>query len=167
MGEFSVSRVIQAPIHDVWSRLADDIGTISQWNPGVKDSYTTNDIKYGMGATRHCDLLGNSNAVEEEVVKFDEHNHAITFRITETNLPFVTADIRFTLLEEAVVKSGSSRHDKTTTTQVTVSPIYKLKYGVIGRFLDAVVIRNTYRRGMENLLVGLQQDLETKAAVKN
>jgi uncharacterized protein YndB with AHSA1/START domain len=146
MGKFKVSIVIQVPITAVWSRLA-DIGAISEWNPGVKNSFKTND-RSGLGATRHCDLRG-SNALEEEVVRF-EPNSAITFRITETNTPFQTADIHFTL--------ESCGND---ATEVTVSPIYKLKYGLFGQILDFVTVLKTYKHGMNKLLEGLKIDLET------
>ncbi len=45
---------------------------------------------------------------------------SLTLRITETNMPFKRADIRFTLDER-----GES-------TVVTVSPEYKLKFGFLG-----------------------------------
>lgn len=147
MGEFSVSTTIRAPVDVVWTRLA-DIGSIREWNPGVKDSFNTNDT-VGLGATRHCDL-GNSKALEEKVVLF-EPKKAITFRITETNLPFQTADIGFIL---------TSRSSSTTT--VAVSPVYKLKYGPVGQLLDVVMVRSTYKKGMANLLSGLKRDLESK-----
>ena len=83
----------------------------------------------------------------EEVVTFDP-NRQITFRITETNLPFKAADIHFRLSE-----AGDS-------TAVTVSPQYELKFGIIGRLLDAVLVRMAYRKGMRDLLQGLKERVE-------
>jgi len=146
MGEFAVSTDIRAPVDQVWSRLA-DIGAIAEWNPGVQESYVTNNQTHGVGACRRCNL-GGSNTLDEEVVAFDA-NREIIFRITRTNLPFERADIRFEL------QSPSA-----TTTKVTCSPVYKLKYGFLGQVLDKVAVQRQYRNGMQNLLSGLKKDLE-------
>jgi hypothetical protein len=60
MGEFSVETIIEAPIETVWTRLAEDIGSIVDWNPGVEASHLTSNNKQGLGACRHCDLGGNN-----------------------------------------------------------------------------------------------------------
>ena len=65
-----------------------------------------------------------------------------------SNLPFETADIRFTL------------HPENGSTIVKVSPLYQLKYGVMGELLDRVYVRNSYKRGMESLLAGLKAYVE-------
>ena len=101
------------------------------------------------GACRHCNL-GGKNYLEEEVVSFQPPTD-ITFRITDTNLPFDTADIRFTLVSEG------------DATAVTVSPLYQLKYGVLGKILDTLLVRPTYRKGMRDLLRGLKHHVETAA----
>ena len=69
-------------------------------------------------------------------------------RIIETNLPFKTADIRFSL------------EQRSTQTLVTVSPTYVLKFGLLGRLMDVVFVHSQYRKGMANLLKGLKQYVE-------
>ncbi len=146
MGEFAESIVISAPIEQVWGSLA-DIGSIYLWNPGVKASHQTTNGEVGVGSCRHCNL-GGKNFLDEEVVTFDPPRQ-ITFRITNSNMPFQSADIRFTLKQK-----------KTEETSVTVSPIYQLKYGPIGKLLDAVMVRNQYQKGMGELLQGLKNHVE-------
>lgn len=146
MSSFAVETTIDAPIEKVWGALA-DIGTISRWNPGVVESHTTSDIEEGLGATRYCDL-GGKNYLDEEVVTW-KPNEQITMRITGTNMPFKTADIRFYLREEDDGK-----------TAVTCSPDYILKYGPVGSLMDKLMVHNTYRKGMESLLRGLKQYVE-------
>ena len=68
--------------------------------------------------------------------------------ILETNLPFSRADICFTLLE---VDDG---------TEVAVPSDYSLRFGPVGRIMDAVMVRRTCARGMEGLLAGLQRHME-------
>lgn len=148
MGTFSESIAIKAATADVWAALA-DIGSIHRWNPGVVDSWltTSGDVKLGSG--RRCEL-GGKNYLDEEVVRWTPMQ-ALTMRIVGTNLPFRSADIRFTL------------EDHGGETQVTVSPVYALKFGILGRVLDSLFVRRQYRRGMVNLLQGLKQNVESAA----
>ena len=146
MADFAADTIINAPVEHVWKALA-RIGSIYEWNPGVVGSHLTTEKADGIGAGRQCDL-GGGNHLEEEVVEWDPGNR-LTMRISETNLPFKAADIRFPLQAD----NGKTR--------VTVSPIYELKFGMIGKVLDAVYVRNNYRRGMEALLKGLKKYVES------
>ncbi len=146
MSEFAETVRIHTPQQTVWDVLA-DIGSISIWNPGVVSSTQTSAGEVELGATRYCDL-GGRNYLDEEVVTYNAPD-AITFRITGTNMPFKSADIRFTLnaVEDA--------------TDVTVSPIYELKFGPVGKLLDRVMVKNTYQNGMRDLLNGLKAHCES------
>ncbi len=146
MGTFQESIVIKQPPAAVWAALA-DIGNIAAWNPGVQKSYITSDSAAGIGACRHCDL-GGQNYLDEQVIDW-RPDEAITFRVTETNMPFESCDIRFTLHPTGVGK-----------TTVLLSPLYRLKFGVFGTLLDLLMIKRTYQNGMRSLLKGLKQHLE-------
>lgn len=146
MSTFTERTTIDAPRQEVWAALA-DIGNIATWNPGLIGSHRTNDID-GLGGTRHCDI-STKHSLTEHVVEF-EPGTAITFRITDSTLPFKTADIVFTLTDSA----------QQARTELTVSPTYTLKYGALGRILNTVAVRRTYRAGMRELLEGLKRHLE-------
>ena len=148
MSEFTESVQINASSDDVWAALA-DIGSIAVWNPGVKESRQTSNGEVTYGAGRYCNL-GGKNYLQEEVVTFEPPSH-ITFRIVDTNLPFDFADIRFTL---------SAEGEQTT---VEVSPLYQLKFGVVGKLLDVLLVKPTYRKGMRDLLKGLKSHVEKTA----
>ena len=137
--------IIDRPRHLVWVTLA-DVGTIADWNPGLIGSRRTNSV-VGVGAARHCDI-SRTHSLTEVVTEF-EPEERITFRIVETTLPFAAADIRFRLTDHC---DG--------TTQVTVTPTYRLRYGVLGRLLDLSAVRRSYRTGMRGLLTGLKGHLE-------
>lgn len=146
MSTFTERTTIDAPRQEVWAALA-DIGNIATWNPGLIGSHRTNDID-GLGGTRHCDISAK-HSLTEHIVEF-EPGTAITFRITDSTLPFKTADIVFTLTDSA----------QQARTELTVSPTYTLKYGALGRILNTVAVRRTYRAGMRELLEGLKRHLE-------
>ena len=145
MATFERRIEIAAPPERVWGILA-DIGTIAEWNPGVLASHWTSEQREGVGGARHCDL-GKGNYLDEETVAW-EPGRALTLRIVGTNLPFKSADIRFRVAADG---QGSV---------VTVSPLYELKYGLLGRVLDQVFVRKAYTRGMEALLAGLKRHAE-------
>ena len=79
----------------------------------------------------------NLNYLDECVVAWDPQQ-ALIMRITGTNLPIKSADIRFTLWPE----NGG--------TVVQVSPLYELKYGTLGRLLDAMYLHRK-RHGSADL----------------
>lgn len=147
MGNFSTETIIRAPREEVWEVLA-DIGAIHVWNPGVKDSHTTTDNASGVGASRHCDL-GGRNYLEEVIVEYDE-GERLTMRVTESNLPFAHADIRFLLQTEEA------------STRVIVHPEYELKFGLLGALMDRLFVRRSYEKGMQSLLRGLRRHVESE-----
>jgi len=145
MSTFREQTVINASREAVWSALA-DIGSISAWNPGLVGSYQTSEGQPSMGATRHCDLSAG-RFLDEEVVEWEPET-VLTMRVVGTNLPFSTADIRFTLRERG------------NGILLTVSPAYELKFGLFGKLMDAVMVRLMYRKGMRDLLAGLKRHVE-------
>ena len=110
------------------------------------DSHLTSASAEGGGSSRFCDL-GGENYLYESVVLWSPES-ALTLRVTETNLPFEHVDIHFLLapMEDS--------------TRVSVSPEYKLKYGFVGRIMDAVYVRKSYTNGMKALLGGLKRFVE-------
>ena len=147
MSSFATEIKIDAPVDVVWEVLA-DYGAIYRWNPGVVASHVTTEEGTGVGACRHCDL-GGRNYLDEEVIEW-ENSQRLTVRIVGTNLPFKSADIRFTLRPE----SGG--------TVVTVAPLYELKFGLLGKLLDRLYVHRTYEKGMKALLAGLKDYVEGK-----
>ena len=128
MATFETEIEIEAPIEQVWDVLA-DIGSIYEWNPGIRESHVTSDETTGLGATRFCDL-GGKNYLDEQVVEF-ETCRKLTMRITGTNMPFKEANIHFTL-------EADGDH-----TRVTCAPDYALKYGPLGSLMDRFYVRGT------------------------
>lgn len=145
MRGFETTITIRASREAVWQVLA-DIGAIDRWNPGVRRSFVTTGQADGPGAGRHCDLGGRGYLVEE-VVEWVP-GECLTMRIVDTNLPFRSADIRFTL------EADGGR------TRVTVAPLYALRFGLLGRLMDLLFFRRAYRRGMRALLMGLKEYVE-------
>jgi hypothetical protein len=66
MRSISLSQDIQAPRSAVRVVLA-DFPNISDWNSGVKTSFSTSESAEGIGATRHCDLAP-AGKLEETII---------------------------------------------------------------------------------------------------
>jgi len=149
MSTFSTDIRTNATVEQVWAVLA-DIPAIQQWNPGVQESYATSDETSGLGATRFCDL-GGKNYLDEQVVEF-ETCKKLAMRVTGTNMPFKAADIHFTLEADG------------DQTRVICAPDYTLKYGPMGAVMNRFYVRGTYEKGMQSLLRGLKEHVETSLA---
>ncbi len=149
MATFTESIEIAASPNSVWGTLV-DIGSIAEWNPGVVASRCTSGGEVDLGSKRICEL-GGRNYLDEEVVEF-VHQRRIAFRINDTNLPFAHAVIRFT-----ITPAGDHSY-------VEVSPEYRLKYGALGKLMDALMVRRMYRAGMVDMLRGLKRYLEAPVA---
>ena len=147
MASFSDQIHIEAPKEKVWEVLA-DIGGIYKWNPGVMYSYATSEDSQGVGATRHCDLIGQRGYLEERVMDWRE-GEGFKIRVYDTDLPIRKNVVRFSL---------DGDEDGTV---VRVNPDYTVKYGAMGSIMDRLFMRRRVKKGMEGLLAGLKYHLET------
>ena len=139
---------IRAPKEKVWNLIA-DIGSIQNFNPNVSRSYYTSDIRFAVGASRHCDLLP-MGSVEERVTAYEE-GKSLTIEIYdgEKAPPFAF---------------NAGRFDVRADGEVTVVDIrfeYRLKYGPIGWLLDRLVVNKQMSKGLNNILIGLKHHAET------
>ena len=147
MAHISTQIRINANKEGVWEVLA-DFGGICRWNPGVSHSYSTSENNHGLNATRHCDLLKNGDYLEEQILEWRD-GESFKVNIYETNLPLHRNVVKF-----SIEADGSG-------TIVTVAPDYALKYGLLGRLMNQIVVRRQFKKGMEDLLAGLKYHIET------
>lgn len=151
MSSFSTRARIDAPKDRVWEVLA-DLGSIYKWNPGVTHSRSTSEAAGGEGATRHCDLTGSKNYLEERAIDWRE-GEGYKIDIYESNLPIKRNVVAFELEADG------------DGTVVTVTPDYELKFGPIGALIDWLFAGRQLRNGMDNLLAGLKYHVETGEVV--
>ena len=147
MAKFSAQIRINAPKEKVWEVLS-DFGGIYRWNPGVRHSYSTSDSKNGTLATRRCELLKGDDYLDERILEWLD-GERFKVEIYETNLP----------LHRNVVEFSIEAADGGTV--VSVAPDYVLKYGLLGRLINQIVVRRKFKQGMEDLLTGLKYHIET------
>ena len=147
MAHFSTQIRINADKEKVWEVLA-DFGGIYLWNPGVRHSYSTSESNNGLLATRHCELLKGGDYLNENILEWRD-GEGFKVNIYETNLP-----LHRNVVDFSIKADGSG-------TIVTVAPDYTVKYGLLGRLLNPIVIGRKFKKGVEDLLAGLKYHIET------
>ena len=147
MAHFSNQIRINATKEEVWEVLA-DFGGIYRWNPGVRHSYSTSESNHGLLATRHCELLKGDDYLDENILEWRD-GESFKVNIYETNLP-----LHRNVVEFSIESDGGG-------TIVTVAPEYVLKFGLLGRLMNQIVVGRKFKEGMKDLLAGLKYHIET------
>lgn len=147
MAHFSTQIRINATKEEVWEVLA-DFGGIYRWNPGVRHSYSTSESNHGLLATRHCELLKGDDYLDENILEWRD-GESFKVNIYETNLP-----LHRNVVEFSIESDGGG-------TIVTVAPEYVLKFGLLGRLMNQIVVGRKFKEGMKDLLAGLKYHIET------
>lgn len=139
---------INASKEKVWQALR-LIGEIEKFHPLVKKSSAITNIKSGIGAKRHCELFPMGQMVEE-VVKWDEGSSFILQVIGGKMLPpyrFMKGKVDLIELEEK--------------TKVTFLFSYQLKYGILGRLMNTLLIRPQFKKAPPKYVAGLKEYVES------
>ncbi len=130
----------------IWEALS-NIEILDQYDPTVKKSTALSSIKIGMGAKRKVDMQDGKNWFEEKVTEF-KPNEAITYELTACSFP--------------VHKLQHSYSFQKVENQIRVNQVmqYEVKFGLLGKLLDAVMIRNQSNNGIRKFFVGLKNYAE-------
>jgi carbon monoxide dehydrogenase subunit G len=136
---------IKAPAHKVWTALA-DIEAVQHYNPSVSNARCVSPVKEGVGATRHCDLKPKGWVKERVTAWEPERVHAM--EVAESEWPIVFMKWRTELKPDA---SG---------TLVTQDLEYRMKFGLLGKLMDALMMRRKLDQGINDVFAGLKRYVE-------
>lgn len=145
----TVSRqvMIEATRDAVWATLS-DIGAVSEWNPVVTHSATTDGRDTaGLGAARHCDLPGSMGAIDEVVTEWTERE----------SMEF---DIRGAKMMRAM-RARFDLADAGSRTQVTMTSDFRMVLGPIGALMAATAGKRMLAGNMQQTLDGLKAHVES------
>ncbi|MCH7998933.1 MAG: SRPBCC family protein [Chloroflexi bacterium] len=145
MSKITKQITINAPAEKVWDIVA-DFGSISKWAPNVTNSYSTTEANGGVGAGRHCDVVG-FGAIEEEIVEWKE-SRSLTYEVEDVG-PIKS------LRNESSVRGDGDR------TVVTFTLDYQMKFGPLGALLDKLVAGRQLGKAAALGLAGLKHHVET------
>jgi ligand-binding SRPBCC domain-containing protein len=137
---------IDATPEKVWSVLA-SLDALAKYDPGVSRSEIVSPAKEGPGAARRCDLTPGG-WFKERVADW-RPNEALSFELYECTLPVRRLRHSYTLVREG------------DGTLVRQRMEYELKFGPVGKLLDAVMVRRKWNAGIKGFLSGLKRYTET------
>lgn len=145
----SVSLIIGAPKDKVWNALK-FVGEIDKFHPMVKKSYPISDKKSGLDTIRHCDLLPMGQ-MKEKVVEWKE-GKSITLEVVGGKM----------LPPYLFMKGKVDLEELGEKTKVEFTFSYQLKYGLLGRLMNALLIKPQFRKAPPKYVSGLKAYVESQ-----
>ncbi len=137
---------INATPDKVWKALA-SMDVLHQYDPGVaKATLLSKDLPSGLGSIRQCDLKPKG-WFRERVTEFVPEK-SLTFELYECTLPVRKLRHRYEIMPDA----GG--------TLVKQEIEYVLKFGVVGRLLDMLVVSKQFDKGIKSFFSGLKGYVE-------
>lgn len=138
--------LIQAPIHKIWEALS-IIDNLEKFDPTVKNSVALTKNHSGLHAKRKVDMLDGKNWFEEMVTVFIP-NEKLQYQLTDCSFPIAGLAHSYSF-----EKNGN---------YVKVKQVmqYTVKFGVLGKILDTVMIRKQTNSGILKFLNGLKEFVE-------
>ncbi len=147
MSTLTVSRSLPFPVQKVWEVLA-DFGGIHRFSGGVEASPINEGTpETGVGAERHCKLY-DGNHIQERITEFVE-NKRLALEVFDSSMPLQSATGVFDLEPTG---NGCT---------ITMTMSYVVKFGIIGRAMDAMMMRRMMTRSLTGLLAGLEEHIAT------
>jgi ligand-binding SRPBCC domain-containing protein len=148
MGVIHNEILIEAPLEKIWEVLASP-ELLDKYDPTVRKSSLISREQTNLGAKRRVDMLDGKNWFEEEITVY-KPNEALTYELTACSFP--------------VHKLKHSYSFQKLAGQTKVSQImeYTVKFGLLGRLLDVVMIRKQSDAGIKKFFSGLKSYLEVR-----
>lgn len=154
MTSVSGSAHVDLPRSECWEKLR-DLERAKHYVPGVSEAVITSEAREGVGASR---VVTSSQAgrMDETVVAWEEQR-GLSLRLHRGNdgppFPFRDATAHYTLSEDGEGTLVTNRMD------------YSVRGGLLGRFLDWLVVRRNLQQSMSNVALAVAEHWETDAAV--
>lgn len=138
---------VHAPPQRVWRELA-DLESVRHYNPMAHRVVITTSARTGPGAARRCE--GPQGAFCERIVAWDE-GREITIELTESKWP--VRGMRWTTRLQPDA-AGTLMLQETS---------YELKFGLLGKALDALILKRKLKAGIQDVLRRFQDHVEGRA----
>ena len=140
--------IINASVDKLWSILT-DLELLNKFDPTVKKSTLISSEKTGVGAKRKVNMLDGKNWFDEKITVF-KPNEALSYQLTDCSFPIKGLQHSYTF-----EKIGNQ-------TKVKQVMEYTVKFGLLGKLLDSLMIRKQSDIGIKKFFVGLKSYAETQ-----
>ena len=143
--------LISAPVDKIWQALA-ALEDLDKYDPNVKKSIQTSSLSSGLGASRKVHMKDGKNWFAEKITDW-QPNTGLSFELTDCSFPINSLKYRYDL--EPV-------HTQTKITQIME---YEVKFGLLGKMMDTLMIRKQFSAGVKIFLNGLKIGVEQQNKV--
>ncbi len=137
---------INAPVEKIWGILA-SLDTLEKYDPTVKTSRAISADKTGVGAKRKVNMKDGKNWFEEKVTVW-QPNEALTYQLTDCSFPING------------LKHSYSFEQNGSGTIVKQVMEYSVKFGLLGKIMDVLMIRSQTEKGIKKFFAGLKEYAE-------
>lgn len=137
---------IEAPLEAVWNAIS-DLAAVKHYNPTVVSAWLLSPLHEGIGAARRCELKPKG-WVEERVWEWSPRR-SIGLEVTASEWPLVFMKWKTELQIDGNV------------TLVRQTMNYKLKFGLLGALIDALVMRRKLRKTIGEVFENMKRHVET------
>lgn len=145
MSTVTVTRRVSLPRSTVFQALA-RFDNIHACHPAVERSpLNPGSAPTGLGAERTCHFY-DGNSIQERIIEFEPDSRLVV-DIYQGSMPLKTAVATFTLTDTP---------DGGTLLAMTMA--YEPKYGLIGKAMDAMMMRRQFTGMMTLLLAGIEEN---------
>jgi len=140
--------IINAPISKIWEVLI-NIEELDKYDPTVKKSTALSAIKSGIGAKRKVLMLDGKNWFDEECTVLRK-NEELCYELKACSFPIHNLKHTYRFQEN----NG----------QIKVYQVmeYTVKYGILGKLMDFLIIRKQSDSGIKKFFGGLKNYMENK-----
>lgn len=137
---------ITAPLEKIWEALT-VVDMPEKYDPTVKKSTVLSQTKKGTGAKRKVEMLDGKNWFEEQCI-VHQTNEELTYELTACSFP--------------VHKLKHSYSFETVGNQTKVKQVmqYEMKFGLLGKLMDAMMVRKQSDKGIKKSFAGLKSFTE-------
>jgi ligand-binding SRPBCC domain-containing protein len=139
--------IIDAPIEKIWEALT-EVEILEKYDPTVKRSIALSKNTKGIGAKRKVEMFDGKNWFEEQCT-VHHPNEALTYELTACSFPVHQ------------LKHSYSFEKIDNQTKVKQLMHYKMKYGWLGKIMDALMVRKQSDKGIKKFFAGLKSYAET------
>lgn len=138
--------IINAPAEKIWHILA-NLEELERYDPTVKSAKRISAAAEGLGAKRKVHMLDGKNWFEEKITVW-QPGSALCYQLTDCSFPI-----------EGLTHSYSFE-PAGAQTKVKQEMIYTVKFGLLGRIMDSLMIRKQTSGGIKKFFEGLKEYAE-------
>ncbi len=146
MGKLVNAININAPLDKIWNILT-DLELLDKTDPTVKKATLLSENKTGLDAKRKVLMKDGKNWFDEKITVF-RPNEELVYQLTECSFPI------------RGLKHSYSFQSTGGQTRVQQVMEYQVKYGIIGKLMDKMMITKQFNAGISKFLNGLKKYAE-------